>query len=83
MVTLRVTIHRGTAVRRDDDLFGRNVAYAARVADLAVGAEILVSESTLAALDEDADVADSREVALTGLAGSHLVHRIPWTSSGS
>lgn len=55
-IRVRIGIHRGTAVRREDDLFGRNVAYAARVAGHAAGGEILVSDPVVAALVEAADV---------------------------
>ena len=88
-IRVRIGIHRGRAVRRDGDLFGRNVAYAARVAGLAEGGEILVSDavvdglagSTGAALDQA--VEDGREVELKGFAGSHRVHRITWVDPGA
>ena len=38
---MRIGIHVGKSVRRGDDLFGRNVAMAARVAAAADGGEIL------------------------------------------
>ena len=41
---VRIGIHMGKSVRRGDDLFGRNVAMAARVASEADGGEVLVSE---------------------------------------
>ena len=41
---MRIGIHMGTSVRRGDDLFGRNVAMAARVAALAEGGEVLIGE---------------------------------------
>ena len=43
-IRVRIGIHVGKSVRRGDDLFGRNVAMAARVAAEADGGEILVSE---------------------------------------
>ena len=43
-IRVRIGIHMGKSVRRGDDLFGRNVAMAARVAAQADGGEILVSE---------------------------------------
>ncbi len=43
-IRVRIGIHIGKSVRRGDDLFGRNVAMAARVAAQADGGEILVSE---------------------------------------
>ena len=44
-IRVRIGIHMGKSVRRGDDLFGRNVAMAARVAAEAKGGEVLVSES--------------------------------------
>ncbi|MFZ0904728.1 MAG: adenylate/guanylate cyclase domain-containing protein, partial [Mycobacterium sp.] len=44
-IRVRIGIHLGRSVRRGDDLFGRNVAMAARVAGQAGGGEILVSET--------------------------------------
>lgn len=44
-IRVRIGAHVGTSVRRGDDLFGLDVAMAARVADLAEGGEILVSDA--------------------------------------
>lgn len=44
-IRVRIGIHVGKSVLRGDDLFGRNVAMAARVAGQAGGGEILVSEA--------------------------------------
>lgn len=77
-IRVRIGIHRGTAVRRDDDLFGRNVAFAARVAGHAAGGEILVSEPVADALGEVAEVIEVREAELKGLTGSHRLHLVGW-----
>ncbi|MGJ9411482.1 adenylate/guanylate cyclase domain-containing protein [Aeromicrobium sp. CF4.19] len=78
-VNVRIGAHRGSTVHRDNDLFGRNVAHAARVASQAEGGEILVSDTVLEQLDEqDFVVTDSREVQLKGIPGSHHVHAIDW-----
>ena len=42
-IRVRIGLHTGTAIERDGDYFGRNVAMAARVAAMADGGEILVS----------------------------------------
>lgn len=49
-IRVRIGIHMGRSVRRGDDLFGRNVAMAARVAAQAAGGEILVSQPVRDAL---------------------------------
>ena len=79
-VLVRIGIHYGDVVHRDNDIFGRNVAHAARVAALATGGEILVSESVAETLGdcEDISVAEPREVQLKGLAGDHYVAAVDW-----
>ncbi len=70
-IRVRIGIHMGKSVRRGDDLFGRNVAMAARVAGQADGGEILVSEPVRDAVGEAGDVAfdDGRDVELKGFTG--------------
>ena len=76
-IRVRMGIHMGKSVRRGDDLFGRNVAMAARVAAQADGGEILVSEVVRDALsDEDIAFDDGREVALKGFSGSHRLYAV-------
>ena len=75
-IRVRIGIHAGKSVRRGDDLFGRNVAMAARVAGQADGGEVLVSESVRDALADVDDVAfnDGREVELKGFSGTHRLY---------
>lgn len=75
-ISVRIGIHMGRSVRRGDDLFGRNVAMAARVAAQAVGGEVLVSQPVRDALDDCGDVGfdDGRDVALKGFADSHRLY---------
>ncbi len=81
-VRVRIGIHHGDVVHRDNDIFGRNVAQAARVAALAGGGEILVSESVVAAVEEldDIVVTEQRLVELKGLSGEHLVAVVDWAA---
>ena len=76
-IRVRIGIHMGKSVRRGDDLFGRNVAMAARVAAQADGGEILVSEVVRDAVS-DADVTfdDGREVELKGFSGSYRLYAV-------
>jgi adenylate cyclase len=80
-VLVRIGIHYGDVVHRDNDIFGRNVAHAARVAALAEGGEILVSETVAEAVADRDDIvlAEPREVQLKGLAGDHHVCAVEWT----
>jgi DNA-binding NarL/FixJ family response regulator/class 3 adenylate cyclase len=81
---VRMGMHTGEPEIREDDLQGRTVVKAARIADLAHGGEILVSGIVreLAQADEDLEeeiwFEDSREVELRGLRGRHLVLSAKW-----
>src|SRR6476660_5320259 len=76
-IKVRIGIHVGKSVRRGDDLFGRNVAMAARVAALADGGEILVSEVVRDAVsDEDIAFDDGRDVELKGFSGPHRLYAV-------
>ncbi|AGB25230.1 family 3 adenylate cyclase [Mycobacterium sp. JS623] len=76
-IRVRMGIHMGKSVRRGDDLFGRNVAMAARVAAEADGGEILVSEVVRDAVsDEDIAFDDGRDVALKGFSGTHRLYAV-------
>jgi class 3 adenylate cyclase len=78
-IRVRIGIHRGEAVHRDGDLFGRNVAFAARVAGEAQGGEILISESVREVLDESPPLDDGRDAELKGLPGQHRLYAVQWT----
>jgi class 3 adenylate cyclase len=82
VVLVRIGIHQGDVVHRDNDIFGRNVAHAARVAALAEGGEILVSAAVSESLADCDDItfAEPREVQLKGLAGDHLVSAVEWVA---
>lgn len=77
-VRVRIGIHTGTVVSRDGDYFGRNVAMAARVADKAVGGEVLASAAVVEALDDDAavELVKAADVELRGLPGRHELFRV-------
>jgi class 3 adenylate cyclase len=66
----------GKSVRRGDDLFGRNVAMAARVAAEADGGEILVSEPVRDAVADTVGVGPPREAQLKGFRGTHLLYPV-------
>ncbi|WP_435771879.1 adenylate/guanylate cyclase domain-containing protein [Nocardioides sp. SYSU DS0651] len=77
-VQVRIGIHTGQVVAREGDYFGRNVAMAARVADLAHGGEVLASDAVRDALDDDAavELSEMGTAELRGLPGEHVVWRI-------
>ena len=72
-IRVRIGLHTGTAIEREGDYFGRNVAMAARVAALADGGEILVTSEVAEALAEREDLSFVEEdtVELKGLPGEH------------
>ncbi len=77
-IRVRIGIHMGKSVRRGDDLFGRNVAMAARVAGEADGGEILVSEVVREAVIDLDDIAfdDGRDAQLKGFSGAHRLYAV-------
>jgi class 3 adenylate cyclase len=68
----------GKSVRRGDDLFGRNVAMAARVAGQAEGGEILVSEVVRDAVSDSDDIEfdEGRDVELKGFSGTYRLYAV-------
>ncbi|ANR90300.1 MULTISPECIES: adenylate/guanylate cyclase domain-containing protein [Mycobacterium avium complex (MAC)] len=77
-IRVRIGIHMGRSVRRGDDLFGRNVAMAARVAAQAAGGEILVSQPVRDALSRSDGIRfdDGREVELKGFSGTYRLFAV-------
>jgi adenylate cyclase len=75
---VRIGLHTGAAIARGRDLFGVNVATAARVAAHARGGEILVTEAVAARLPSEVDLSRPREVRLKGLSGTQRVRSARW-----
>jgi class 3 adenylate cyclase len=75
---IRIGMHTGEAIVEDNDLFGRPVVLAARIANQAHGGEILVSSLVREIVESRGDIAfgETREVLLKGLEGRHLLHSI-------
>lgn len=81
-IRVRIGLHTGTAIEREGDYFGRNIAMAARVAAMAEGGQILVSEEVATRL---ADVDGFRFVEgdivqLKGLPGEHQLWQVSSSS---
>jgi len=77
-IRVRIGVHMGRSVRRGDDLFGRNVAMAARVAAAADGAQILISGPVREAIKDcdDITVGAGRDAELKGFAGTHRLYPV-------
>jgi class 3 adenylate cyclase len=79
-VALRIGLHSGFVIAESDELLGRNVVLAARIAALAAAGEILVS-STLkqyTETDPSFQFEPLGEHHFKGLLGEHSVYRVPW-----
>jgi class 3 adenylate cyclase len=79
-VRVRVGVHTGEAIRTGDDLFGKHVMLAARIANAAKGAEILVSSLVREIVEARGDLRfeQPRTVELKGLSGDWQVHPVIW-----
>ncbi|MCV7315089.1 adenylate/guanylate cyclase domain-containing protein [Mycolicibacillus parakoreensis] len=77
-VRVRIGMHLGPSVRRGDDLFGRNVAMAARVAGHADGGEILLSAPVRDAVADcdDVEIGPGIDTELKGFSGRHRLYPV-------
>lgn len=80
-IRVRIGIHRGEVTKQGRDLFGLNVALAARVAAEAHGGEILISSAAweLAREDESFAFGTPRRVQLKGISETETVYPVSWT----
>jgi len=79
---VRMGLHTGTAIERDGDYFGRNVAMAARVAAMADGGEVLATDEIVNALADSPDFRfdEDDRVELKGLPGDHRLWSVVETA---
>jgi class 3 adenylate cyclase len=80
-VAVRIGLHAGPALERGGDLFGRNVAFAARVADQAEGRQILATEVVRDAVAEGSGefaFTEVGEVELKGFPDTHTLLAVDW-----
>lgn len=79
-IRVRMGCHTGEAIHDAGDLFGQHVNFAARVANLAAGGQVLVSsivrEITIAR--GDLSFAEPQSVELKGVEGVHDVYDFDW-----
>ena len=80
-IRVRIGMHTGTAIEKEGDFFGRNVAMAARVASMADGGEILVSTDIAERLSDSSQFAFVEEdtVEFKGLPGEHRLFSVEAT----
>jgi class 3 adenylate cyclase len=75
-VKVRIGLHTGTAIERDGDYLGQNVALAARVTARAAGGEILVTSEVAEACAGDYVFAPAGAAELKGFEGEHALWRV-------
>lgn len=75
-IRVRIGLHTGTAIERDGDYFGQNVALAARVASQAQGGEILVTDEIAEAMAEYYEFIEADAVELKGFEGEHALWHV-------
>jgi class 3 adenylate cyclase len=75
-IRVRIGLHTGTAIERDGDYLGQNVALAARVAAQAAGGETLVTGEVEEACAEDFAFAPAGAVELKGFEGEQQLWRV-------
>lgn len=75
-ITVRIGLHTGTAVERDGDYFGQNVALAARVAAQAHGGEVLVTGEIATSLAGVFGFEPAGSIELKGFEGEHQLWRV-------
>jgi adenylate cyclase len=75
-IRVRIGLHTGTAIERDGDYFGQNVALAARVAAQAQGSEILVTAEIAAAMEAYYGFSPAGSVELKGFEGVHELYHV-------
>jgi class 3 adenylate cyclase/tetratricopeptide (TPR) repeat protein len=83
VIRVRIGLHAGETLYQQDDLFGRHVVIAARVAALAGGGEILAT-SLIRELAEGATglrFGPRREHTLKGLSGTQSVYSLQWSGA--
>lgn len=79
---VRIGLHTGEPIREADDFYGAAVNLAARIAGEAHGAEILVSSLVRELVESSREFAfaESKDVELKGLSGTHRVSAVQWSS---
>lgn len=82
-IRVRMGLHTGEPQRRADDFYGRDVAYAARIASAAAGGEVLVSSLVHSLVAPSGfTFSESRALDLKGFEGEHTAHVVDWGRPG-
>jgi class 3 adenylate cyclase len=84
LIRVRIGIHVGETVREADDFFGHAVSYAARIANQAIGGEVVVSSLVhdLLAPTGEFEFDEPRVVELKGISGAHKIFPLALSLAG-
>jgi class 3 adenylate cyclase len=79
-IRVRIGLHTGEVLKEQDDLYGKNVVLAARIAAQAKGGEILVSSNAKEYTQSDPSFRfeEHGEYHFKGLLGEHVVYSVLW-----
>jgi class 3 adenylate cyclase len=79
-LAVRVGVHSGFVISNPDQLLGRNVVLASRIAAQAKGGEILVSSTLKQYTENDPSFTFEQhgEYHFKGLLGEHVIYRVLW-----
>ena len=77
---VRIGLHTGEVIKESEDLYGKNVILASRIANQACGGQILASSLMKSGMGSGGDIEFSVgiDVCLKGLAGTNRVHEVLW-----
>ena len=82
-IAVRIGLNTGDVIAEDDRYFGRAVFVASRIASMAVGREILVSDITRSLANDGVRFRDRGPHVLKGLKGEHRLFEVEWRPSAS
>ena len=79
-ILVRIGLHTGEVIKDADDFYGKNVILASRIADQAVGGQILVSSLVMELTESSGDILFDRwwDAKLKGLAGTTRIYSVEW-----
>lgn len=82
---VRIGLHTGDAIHREDDFFGKTVVIAARIAATARGSEILASSLVRDLVENSHEFRfdGPTQAQLKGLDGVHSLYSLAWRPSGT
>jgi class 3 adenylate cyclase len=82
-IRVRIGMETGEVIAEEQGYFGRTVFQASRISEIAVGDQIVVSQSTrLIGHASGSEFRDLGEFELKGLGGPHRLYEVGWSADG-